>query len=381
MKRIKSDLELLDYSLEDLKKIIYKTTKILKCTKCRKEQTVENLSLSLDPFEIQHVRAARIKSGPHGIYYICMGCDSNISIQTTIDFNEDSKLNELENAIKKFRADIEKAIKHIVEFRKASNESKIKMNKIKIELENQILKNRNQISKISEQIKSYATTWTDEDTLTAFTNLIGLTEKDYKGDFFGDRVKKTHIPKVEELEKNINKLHLENTDLEYKSKNATIPMEGLNNEQWEASVFIHRYCHDDKSSSLDPRNKKDKERIEEYHLKKLIKEKNKRIKLLKKIFRTSKGCIYILENDDMPGLYKVGWTERSADERVKELSGTGLPTPYKVAYSKSTNLSAEIEKTIHKKLDYCRHRSNREFFKASFSEIKEVVDNTLEELK
>ena len=86
----------------------------------------------------------------------------------------------------------------------------------------------------------------------------------------------------------------------------------------------------------------------------------------------------MLENDEMPGLYKVGWTERSADERAKELSGTGLPSPYKVAYSKSTNLTADIEKTIHKNLDYCRLRSNREFFKADFSEIKKVIDNTLE---
>jgi hypothetical protein len=64
----------------------------------------------------------------------------------------------------------------------------------------------------------------------------------------------------------------------------------------------------------------------------------------------------------MPGLYKVGWTERSPEERAKELSGTGLPTPYKVAYSKSTNLTADIEKTIHKNLDYCRLRSNRGIF-------------------
>ena len=154
---------------------------------------------------------------------------------------------------------------------------------------------------------------------------------------------------------------------------------GLNKDQEDALVFINKYCTDSESYlSLNPLNKKDKEKIEELHLKKLIKSKDDRIKLLKKIFRASTGCIYILENDEMPGLYKVGWTERSADERAKELSGTGLPSPYKVAYSKSTNLTADIEKTIHKNLDYCRLRSNREFFKADFSEIKKVIDNTLE---
>ena len=99
-KIIISDLELLNYSLDDLKKIISKTNKKLKCGKCERELAIESLSLSLDPFEKLH---NTIKSGPHGIYYKCMQCGMNISIQTKIDFNEDPKLNELEDEIKDFR--------------------------------------------------------------------------------------------------------------------------------------------------------------------------------------------------------------------------------------------------------------------------------------
>ena len=105
--------------------------------------------------------------------------------------------------------------------------------------------------------------------------------------------------------------------------------------------------------------------------------KNKRILLLRKIFREASGCIYILENDAMPGLYKVGWTERSPEERAKELSGTGLPSPYRVAFSKSTNLTGEVEKEIHKHLDEYRLRSNREFFKADLKILKKTVEEFL----
>ena len=79
-KIIKSDLELLGYSLENLKKIISQSNKKLKCGKCERELEIENLSLSFDPFEKLH---NTIKSGPYGIYYKCMQCGMNISIQTT----------------------------------------------------------------------------------------------------------------------------------------------------------------------------------------------------------------------------------------------------------------------------------------------------------
>ena len=192
-------------------------------------------------------------------------------------------------------------------------------------------------------------------------------------------VKKTNVSEFNDLTNKMEKKYDEARELEKKSNNLSFKIQGLNKDQEDALEFINKYCNDKDNLNLNPLNKKEKEKIEEYHLKNLIKQKEQRIKLLKKIFRTSKGYIYILENDEMPGLYKVGWTERSADERAKELSGTGLPTPYKVAYSNSTNLTAEIEKTIHKNLDYCRLRSNREFFKADFSEIKKVVDGTLKE--
>ena len=40
------------------------------------------------------------------------------------------------------------------------------------------------------------------------------------------------------------------------------------------------------------------------------------------------GYVYILSNPAMPGLLKIGYTERDVQERVKELSNTGIPSPF-----------------------------------------------------
>lgn len=379
-KIIKSDLELLDYSLDDLKKIISKTNKKLRCGKCERELAIESLSLSLDPFTTLH---NTIKSGPHGIYYKCMQCGMNISIQTKIDFNEDPQLNELENEIKKFRIDMKKAIQYFDEVENKGKDLLQKNRKLKNELQSL---NSKKIAEAMEIFNKRRDTCLikDTDIFTGFGELVGLIEKDYveirdQNGVTRWKVKKAHVSEFNDLTNKMEKKYDEARELEKKSNNLSFKIQGLNKDQEDALEFINKYCNDKDNLNLNPLNQKEKEKIEEYHLKNLIKQKEQRIKLLKKIFRTSKGYIYILENDEMPGLYKVGWTERSADERAKELSGTGLPTPYKVAYSKSTNLTADIEKTIHKNLDYCRLRSNREFFKADFSEIKKVVDGTLKE--
>ena len=79
----------------------------------------------------------------------------------------------------------------------------------------------------------------------------------------------------------------------------------------------------------------------------------------------------------MPGLYKVGWTERSPEERAQELSATGLPEPFKVNYSVKTDLSIDCEKLIHKELKDFRYRSDREFFKTDLKNIKSAISKVI----
>ncbi len=75
------------------------------------------------------------------------------------------------------------------------------------------------------------------------------------------------------------------------------------------------------------------------------------------------GYVYILENDLMPGLIKIGHTSKTPEERVKELSApTGVPTPFKVAFKLPSEKYKELEKEMHRKLSDYRVNSNREFF-------------------
>lgn len=76
----------------------------------------------------------------------------------------------------------------------------------------------------------------------------------------------------------------------------------------------------------------------------------------------SKGFIYILSNEYMPGLLKIGHTTGSPEERAKQISGrTGVPGTFRVVFQEYVSNSQEAEKYIHRYLSGCR--INKEFFR------------------
>lgn len=84
------------------------------------------------------------------------------------------------------------------------------------------------------------------------------------------------------------------------------------------------------------------------------------------------GYVYILINPSLKGLLKVGQTKKDPEERAKEISqGTGVPTPYIVAYKENFNDCELAEKMIHIMLEEEGYRvnKNREFFEAEMSDI------------
>ena len=103
------------------------------------------------------------------------------------------------------------------------------------------------------------------------------------------------------------------------------------------------------------------------------------------------GYVYILENDSMPGLIKIGKTARNSRERARELSSsTGVPTPFKVVFELSSDQYEILEKNIHSKLARYRVDNNREFFKCTagvaiialkeiHSELLKATDKSLSE--
>ena len=90
------------------------------------------------------------------------------------------------------------------------------------------------------------------------------------------------------------------------------------------------------------------------------------------------GYVYILINAAIPGLVKVGKTEREPEERAKELScGTGIPTPYCVAYEEWFADCSAAEEFVHTLLTANGYRvaDNREFFSAPVKvAIKAVIE-------
>ena len=91
------------------------------------------------------------------------------------------------------------------------------------------------------------------------------------------------------------------------------------------------------------------------------------------------GYVYILENDSMPGLIKIGKTARNTHERAKELSNaTGVPTPFKVVFELCSDKYEMLERKVHSKLAQYRVGPNREFFKCPIGiAIKRLKKSTL----
>jgi hypothetical protein len=78
------------------------------------------------------------------------------------------------------------------------------------------------------------------------------------------------------------------------------------------------------------------------------------------------NLIYVLTNEAMPGLVKVGLSTDSVESRISSLNTTGVPLPFECHFAaeipEAVNLD-RLEKILHKL--FAEHRINpkREFFK------------------
>ena len=83
------------------------------------------------------------------------------------------------------------------------------------------------------------------------------------------------------------------------------------------------------------------------------------------------GYVYCFANDSMPGLFKIGMTERTPEERLGEAnaSDTWRP-PYNIVISKKVNDPMKKEKILK---EY-RVKLNREFFRVSIEKIIPLFD-------
>jgi hypothetical protein len=87
------------------------------------------------------------------------------------------------------------------------------------------------------------------------------------------------------------------------------------------------------------------------------------------------GYVYVLINSSLPDLLKIGKTQGSPEDRARQLSSTGLPTPFVVAYSKRFGDCGAAERYVHTLLEQQCYRvtANREFFKAPLTVAIDAV--------
>jgi len=75
------------------------------------------------------------------------------------------------------------------------------------------------------------------------------------------------------------------------------------------------------------------------------------------------GIVYVLTNPAMPGLVKIGMTNKeSVDARLKELFNTSVPVPFECEYACKVTETAKVEKALHIAFHPYRIHTQREFF-------------------
>lgn len=86
------------------------------------------------------------------------------------------------------------------------------------------------------------------------------------------------------------------------------------------------------------------------------------------------GFVYCLGNDCMPGVYKIGMTDRAPSQRVLELSGaTAAPVPFTLLCFGEVDNAISVERELHQLFAAGRVSAAREFFRVDYREISETL--------
>lgn len=74
--------------------------------------------------------------------------------------------------------------------------------------------------------------------------------------------------------------------------------------------------------------------------------------------------VYILTNEAMPGLVKIGFTDGRVESRISNLSAaSGVPLPYECYYAAEVDDMKRIESLLHQLFSEHRINPKREFFR------------------
>ena len=79
----------------------------------------------------------------------------------------------------------------------------------------------------------------------------------------------------------------------------------------------------------------------------------------------AQGWVYIITNQALAGLVKVGFTTNHPHERARELRNTGVPHPYAVEYAVLVDNPRRLEKKVHRHLSGEKLKADKEWFRCS----------------
>jgi hypothetical protein len=83
--------------------------------------------------------------------------------------------------------------------------------------------------------------------------------------------------------------------------------------------------------------------------------------------------VYILVNEAMPGLVKVGRTTDDLAVRIRSLSNTSVPLAFELFYACEVDDSNAVERKLHDAFDDHRVSRSREFFRIAPERVKSAL--------
>jgi hypothetical protein len=89
--------------------------------------------------------------------------------------------------------------------------------------------------------------------------------------------------------------------------------------------------------------------------------------------RSKAGFVYILTNESMPGIVKIGMTSRNPEVRLREINSATGVLPFELEAVIASRNAKWTERAVHERLAGRRVTENREFFRIAPASARRVV--------
>ena len=89
--------------------------------------------------------------------------------------------------------------------------------------------------------------------------------------------------------------------------------------------------------------------------------------------RSKAGFVYVLSNPAMPGIVKIGMTQRDPDVRLQEINSATGVLPFSIEAVIASRNARWTEREVHSRLTGKRVRENREFFRIPVEDARKIV--------